>query len=323
MKGIVPARGGAPDLVELREIEPPAVADGTVRIEVHAASVNAADWHLLATLPRLLRRFVAPKAAARGFDLAGVVEAVGSKVSRFKPGDAVFGVAAGAFAELAATTEERLAEKPASLDFEGAAAIPMAGITALQGLRDFGALRPGQRVLVYGAGGGVGTFAVQIAKALGAHVTAVSRRESLERLRAIGADEVVDHEREDFAARDDRYDLFFDVGANRSFADCRRVVRAGGSIVVVGAPKKIPAIVGRMLRARFASRDGVRVVAYTARVRRADLETLRELAEAGKLVPVLDRVVPLNETGEAIRSVGAGGVRGKIVVRVRPSRPRP
>ena len=319
MKAIVQTGYGSPDLLELREVEPPAVGDDTVLVRVHAASVNAADGHLLGRIPHLIGALLRqPRSRVRGFDLAGSVEAVGRRVTRFSPGEPVFGIGVGSFAELSASTEERLAAKPSNLSFEQAAAIPMAATTAIQGLRDTAGLKSGERVLVYGAGGGVGTFAVQIAKALGGRVTAVSRAENLEMLRSIGADAVVDYESEDFAASGDRYELFFDVGANRSFADCRKVVVPGGRVVVAGAPRTIPAIVGRMLRGRLvAATPGPRIESFMARMRHDDLVALKELAEAGRLLPVIDRTCALGEVAEAIRYLGSGRVRGKVVVRVR------
>jgi NADPH:quinone reductase-like Zn-dependent oxidoreductase len=237
MKAIVQDRYGSPDGLQLREIDKPIVGDDRVLVRVRAASVNAADWHLMRRLPHLIALLLGRRASrVRGGDMAGVVEAIGKNVTRFKPGDEVFGAGPGTFAEYATASEDRLAPKPRDLTFEQAAAIPGAGCTALQGLRDKAHVQPGHRVLVYGAGGGVGTFAVQIAKSLGAHVTAVTSTANVGLVRSIGSDEVVDYTKEDFTKRGQRYDVLLDIGANRSFADCRRVLRSNGTLLLVGAP---------------------------------------------------------------------------------------
>jgi NADPH:quinone reductase-like Zn-dependent oxidoreductase len=238
MKAIVQEGYGSPDVLKLREIEMPASGDDGVLVEVHAASVNALDWHLARGVPiflRALEAIGAPKYRIRGVDLAGRVTAVGKNVTRFKPGDAVLGGADGSFAEFAVTTETRLAPKPAGITFEQAATLNIAGLTALQGLRDRARVRASQRVLVNGAGGGVGTFAVQIAKWLGAHVTAVTRAGSIDVVRSLGADEIIDHDAEDFTSSRDRWDVIFDIGGNRPFSrtprNPRRHRRAGGTIL--------------------------------------------------------------------------------------------
>lgn len=318
MKAVVQKGYGSPDGLELREIERPTVGDDGVLVRVCAASVNAADWHLLRRLPHLVGRLMRqPRSDVRGFDLAGRVEAAGRNVTRLKPGDEVFGTGIGAFAEYATASEGRLAARPRNLTFEQAAAIPVAGFTALQGLRDTARLEPGQRVLIYGAGGGVGTFAVQIAKALGAHVTAVSSTRNLDLVRSIGADEAVDYTKEDFAARGQRYDVLFDIGANRSLADCRRVLTPNGILVLAGAPNELWAVVSRLLKARLMSRaGGRRIASFMARATHDDLVVLKELVEAGKLSPVIDRQYPLAEVPEAVRYLGTREARGKVVVRV-------
>jgi NADPH:quinone reductase-like Zn-dependent oxidoreductase len=318
MKAVVQKGYGSPDGLELREIETPTVGDDGVLVRVCAASVNAADWHLLRRLPHLVGRLMRqPRSDVRGFDLAGRVEAAGRNVTRLKPGDEVFGTGIGAFAEYATASEGRLAARPRNLTFEQAAAIPVAGFTALQGLRDTARLEPGQRVLIYGAGGGVGTFAVQIAKALGAHVTAVSSTRNLDLVRSIGADEAVDYTKEDFAARGQRYDVLFDIGANRSLADCRRVLTPNGILVLAGAPNELWAVVSRLLKARLMSRaGGRRIASFMARATHDDLVVLKELVEAGKLSPVIDRQYPLAEVPEAVRYLGTRDARGKVVVRV-------
>jgi NADPH:quinone reductase-like Zn-dependent oxidoreductase len=233
------------------------------------------------------------------------------------PGDEVFGTGTGTFAEHAATSEDHLAPKPRNLTFEQAAAIPVAGFTALQGLRDTARLQPGQRVLVYGAGGGVGTFAVQIARSLGAHVTAVTSARNADLLRSIGAEEVIDYGTEDFARREQRWDIFFDIGANRSFADCRRVLAPSGTLVLAGAPRGLRAVLWRLLKAQLMSRPaGQRIVSFMARARHDDLIRLKELVEAGKLSPVIDRQYPLREVPDALRYLGTRAARGKVVITV-------
>jgi NADPH:quinone reductase-like Zn-dependent oxidoreductase len=251
----------------------------------------------------------------RGADLAGIVEACGRNVLRFKPGDEVFGVARGAFAEYAATTEARLAPKPLRLTFEQAAALPVAGCTAIQGLRK-ARVQPGQRVLIYGAGGGTGTFAVQIAKAFGAHVTAVTRTEHIDLLGSIGADQVIDYTREDFTRRGERYDVIFDIGANRSFSDCQRALTPDGRLVLVGAPKRLGALMARIVEALIMSRLRRGRVMLTARVTQEDLGALKELVEAGKLAPVIDRTYALRDVPKAFQYFGTGRVGGKVVIRV-------
>jgi len=317
MKAIVQNGYGSPDFLELREIEKPVVGDDRVLVRVRAASVNAADWHLMKRLPHLIGMLLRmPRTSVRGGDLAGHVEAVGKNVTRFKPGDEVFGTGLGTFAEYATAFEDRLAPKPRNLTFEQAAAIPVAGFTALQGLRDKAHVQPRQRVLIYGAGGGVGTFAVQIAKSLGAHVTAVSSTRNVDLVRSIGADEVIDYAKEDFTKRGQRYDVLFDIGANRSLTDCRRVLVPNGTLVLVGAPKGLWAILSRLLKAQLLSRIGnQRIASFLARVRQEDLVVLKELVEAGKLSPVIDRQYPLSEVPDAIRYVGTRHARGKVVIR--------
>lgn len=317
MKAIVQT-GYGPDFLELREIDRPSVADDDVLVRVRAASINAFDWGLLRQrLIHVIARLMGSRPSRiRGGDMAGVVEACGRMVTRFKPGDEVFGVARGTFAEYATTTEARIALKPPSVTFEQAAALPVAGCTALQGLRDHARVQAGQNVLVYGAGGGVGTFAVQIAKVLGAQVTAVTRTESLDLLRSIGADHVIDYTLEDFTRRPERYDIVFDIGANRSSAECDRVLAPNGKLALAGAPKKVGALVARMLEAFIVSRFSRRRVLVTARAKPEDLTVLAELVAAGKLAPVIDRTYTLSEVPEAFRHFGSGRVRGKIVIRI-------
>ncbi|HVN74847.1 MAG TPA: NAD(P)-dependent alcohol dehydrogenase [Thermoanaerobaculaceae bacterium] len=317
MKAIVQDRYGSPDFLELREVERPVVGDDQVLVQVHAASVNAADWHLTHRLPHLIGKAMRmPSNRVRGADLAGRVEAVGRNVTRFRPGDEVFGTGSGSFAEYAAASVDRLAPKPATLTFDEAAAIPIAGCTALQGLRDHANVQPGQRVLVYGAGGGVGTFAVQVAKALGADVTAVTCTENVELVRSIGADEVIDYARQDFTRMGGRHDVGFDVGADRSWAEWRRVLDPDGRLVGCGAPSGSLAKLLVLVMMMRKPRPGSRRVAFMARIRHGDLLALKELAESGKLTPVIDRRYALREAPEALRYLGSRRARGKLVITV-------
>ncbi len=317
MKAIVQNGYGSPDVLELRDIETPPVGDDAVLVRVCAASLNAADWHLLGRTPHLIGRLLRVRPSrVRGGDLAGIVEAAGKTVTRFGPGDEVFGVGRGSLAELALATEDRLAPKPTNLTFAEAAALPIAGCTALQGLRDHGRLRPGERVVIYGAGGGVGTLAVQIAKALGARVTAVTAKENLDLLRSLGADAVVDYAAEDFTRREERYDVLFDLGADRPFAECRRVLGPGGRFVLCGAPKGLGAQLSLVIRTMRQPVGGDPRVAFLARVRHEDLLVLRGWVEEGKLSPVIDREYSLSEVPGAMRYLGTRRARGKIVVRV-------
>lgn len=310
---------GSPDVLELRDVEMPRIDDQGVLVRVHAASVNALDWHATRGMPYLIRisdGLRRPRHSVRGVDLAGRVEAVGQDVMRLKPGDEVFGGSNGSFAEYTATTPDRLAPKPTRFTHEQAAALHVGGLTALQGLRDKAQLQPGQSALINGAGGGVGTFAVQIAKWLGAHVTAVTRTESIDMVRSIGADEVIDHRTEDFTRRRGRYDVIFDIGGNRPLADCRRVLAKDGILVAVGAPT------GRWLApaTRFAKAAALspfvrqRLVPFISKNDSAGLALLKELAEAGRIRAVIDRQYALSEAAEAIRYVGEGHARGKVII---------
>jgi NADPH:quinone reductase-like Zn-dependent oxidoreductase len=322
MKAIVQDRYGSPDVLALRDVETPPIDDHGVLVEVHAASVNALDWHTTRGMPYLIRMdegFRKPRHSVRGVDLAGRVVAVGKHVARLKPGDEVFGGSTGSFAEYAATTEDRLAPKPSGFTYEQAAALHVAGMTALQGLCEKAQLQAGQRVLINGAGGGVGTFAVQIAKWLGAHVTAVTRAESIDVVRSIGADEIIDHRSEDFTRRGERYDVLFDIGGNRPFAHCRRVVARNGTIVAVGGPAgRWLAPATRMFKALALSPFvSQRLVPFLSKNDRVSLARLAELSEAGKISPVIDRRYALTGVPEAVRYLGAGRARGKIVITVR------
>jgi len=317
MKAIVQDRYGSPDGLKLREIAKPFAGETQVLVRVRAASVNAADWHLMQRLPHLIGRMLGmPSSRVRGGDLAGQVEAVGKNVTRFTPGDEVFGVGIGAFAEYATAFEDRLAPKPRNLTFEQAAAIPVAGCSALQGLRDKGQVQAGQSVLIYGAGGGVGTFAVQIAKWLGARVTAVTSTRNVDLMRSIGADQVIDYTREDFTQRGERYEVLFDIGANRSYADWQRVLAPSGKLVLCGAPSGLGAALWSLVKAQLLPRGRSQRIGFLARVRHDDLVVLKELVEAGKLSPVIDRQYPLSGIPDALRYLGTRQARGKVVISV-------
>ena len=324
MKALVQDGSGSADVLHLREIEKPAVADDRILVKVHAASVNAADYHMvhggriISVIATLLRQ---PRpSAVRGADVAGVVEAVGKDVVNLRPGDEVFGIGTGTWAEYATGTERSLLPKPARASFVEAGAVGVAGLTALQGLRDHAQVRPGQRVLIYGAGGGVGTFAVQIAKALGTHVTAVTGPRNMDIVRPLRADELVDYTTEDVAKRAVRYDAILDVAATLSFADLRRMLVPGGTLVCAGAPKRggLLGVLARLAAVAFRSRVlRQRVVMFMAHVRREDLAYLKELIEAGQLQPVIDRTYSLAEGREAVRYAMSGQGRAKVVITMR------
>jgi NADPH:quinone reductase-like Zn-dependent oxidoreductase len=320
MKAIVRDRYGSPDVLELREIPQPALADEGVLVRVHAASVNPFDWHMLTGTPYLVRTQAGlrkPKSELTGVDFAGTVEAVGKKVTRFQPGDEVYGGRAGAFAEFVCA-RQTVAPKPPSLTFEQAAAVPMAGITALQALRDKGRIRAGQKVLINGASGGVGTFGVQIAKAFGADVTGVCSTRNVELVRSIGADHVIDYTREDFTRSGQRYDLILDVACNHSWSDCKRALTEDGISVVAGGPKTNRWIgpMGVVIRRRLASLPGKRklVAPFLAKLNTDDLLALNGLLEAGKVTPVVEKRYPLAETAAALAYVGDGHAQGKVVI---------
>ncbi|HEX6644583.1 MAG TPA: NAD(P)-dependent alcohol dehydrogenase [Gemmatimonadales bacterium] len=326
MKAIVRDGYGPPDILALEEIAVPAVGDGDVLVRIRAASLNAFDWHMLRGEPGIVRAMAglrAPKSRRLGADLAGVVEAVGKNVKRFRPGMEVFGYGDGAFAEYVAEPEDHFAPIPANFTFEQAAALPMAGISALQGLRDAGELRAGQTVLVNGASGGVGTFAVQIARALGAEVTGVCSTRNLELVRSLGAAHAVDYTREDFTRSGARYDLILDIADTHSLADYRRALAPEGILVSLGASggpgqqagtaKIMSGAVEAKVRS-LLSRQKFRL--YMARLTREDLVVLRDLAEAERITPVIDRTYRLEAVPEAIRYLEKGHARGKVVVAV-------
>ena len=332
MKAIVRNTYGSPDVLELQEVEKPDLANDDVLVRVRAASVNRGDWYSLTGTPYVARMqlgLLKPKTNRLGVDFAGTVEAVGRDVTQFRAGDEVFGGGEGAFAEYvcvsaAAPLRRRfpsfiVAPKPANLAFEEAAAVPVAALTALQGLRDKGQLQPGQQVIINGASGGVGTFAVQIAKALGAEVTAVCSTRNVELVRSLGADHVIDYTREDFTRSDQRYDLMLDVAGSRSWTECRRILNPQAILVIVGAPKGNPLIgpLSHIVKVRLAAlRNSQKVVFFVANMNKADMEVLRELLEAGKVTPVIDRRYELSEIADALRYMGDGHAQGKIVITV-------
>ena len=325
MKAIVCRRYGIPEALLLEDVEKPTPADGEVLIQVRAASLNAYDWGLIRGRPRVLRFMVGlrkprPGLNRPGRDVAGRIESVGRNVTRFKPGDDVFGLCRGSLAEYACTPESYVAAKPANVSFEAAAAIPIAGLTALQGLRA-GRIQAGQRVLINGATGGVGTFAVQFAKSFGADVTGVCSTGNVEMVSSIGADRVVDYTREDFTRSGQRYDLIYDLVTNHPYSECRRVLNPRGLIVAAGGGGSDGRMFGRRLvrmltgalMSRFMSQ---KVVLNMTRMKQADLVTLGGLLESRKATPVIDSRHRLSETSEAFRRLATGHARGKIVVTV-------
>ncbi|MEU0560830.1 NAD(P)-dependent alcohol dehydrogenase [Dactylosporangium sp. NPDC006015] len=325
MKAIVQDRYGPSDVLRVGEVEPPAAGDGEVLVRVQAASVNARDWHVMRGDPYVARvafGLGAPKVRVRGTDFAGRVEAVGAGVTRFRPGDEVYGEVDAAFAEYvrvpAAGAVDR---KPANVTFEQAAAVPLAGNTALMGLRDEAGVRPGQRVLVNGASGGVGTFAVQLAKAFGAHVTGVCSTRNVDLVRSLGADRVIDYTVADFVREGGPYDVVFDLVGNRSLAEFRRVLTPTGTLVLSGGGVSeggsLFGPVGLITRGRVVSRFvRHRVRVLTAVPGRENLATLRELIESGAVTPVIDRTFTLGEAAEAVRYLEMDHARAKVVITV-------
>jgi NADPH:quinone reductase-like Zn-dependent oxidoreductase len=312
MQAVMYHRYGSPDVLELQEIQKPTPTEEQVLIRVCAASVNPYDWHFLRGTPSLLRLFLGmrkPKSPRLGADVAGIVEAVGARVAQFKPGDLVFGTAKGSFAEYACAAASELAVKPQEISFEQAACLPIAGITALQGLRDKGKVQAGQRVLINGAAGGVGTFAVQVAKSLGARVTGVCSTRN-----------AIDYTQEDFARPGQQYDLLFDLVGNRPLADYLRALRPHGTYISCGGggPDRstwnlLAGLIANAVQSRFVSQ---KMPGLLAKVNREDLTILADLVRGGKVVPVIDRTYSLGETAAAVRYVESGHVRGKVVIAV-------
>ena len=326
MKAIVQDRYGSPDVLEFRDVEPPAASGDEVLVRVHAASVNAYDWHVMRGDPYLARLtgigLTGPGRRIRGRDFAGTVEAVGRDVRRFRPGDEVYGdlgTADGAFAEYVCAPESLMETKPANLTFEQAAAVPLAGLTALKGLRDIGKLQAGQHVLINGASGGVGTFAVQIAKSMGATVTGVCRTRNVELVRSLGADHVVDYTEGDFTRNGEQYDLVFDLVGNHSLTGLRRALSPGGTIVLSGGGVfrggSLAGPMWLMIRAKLRApfvRD--RLLVLTTTPDGEILATLRRLAESGGFTPVVDRTYSLDQVPDAIRYVETEHARAKVVI---------
>lgn len=322
MKAIIQEGQGSFDVLHLREIDRPVLENDRVLVRVHAASVNAADYHsvhggwLVQVVGKLMRAKTFP---VPGTDVSGVVEAVGQDVTGLKVGDEVFGGARGSYAEYTTGTERTLLLKPRNISFAEAGAVCIAGVTALQGLRDKGGLKSGQRVLIHGAGGGVGTFAVQIAKALGAHVTAVTGPRNIEIVRSLAPDALVDYTKEDITRRGERYDVVLDIASTRSLGSMRRIVAPDGMLVLVGASKGgwigvFARIIAALIRARVLKQ---RIVFYVAQLEHDDLAFLKELMETGKLRPQIEKEYPLSETVEAFRYAGSGQARAKVVITIR------
>lgn len=325
MKAIVYTQYGSPDVLSLQEVEKPTPKDNEVLIKIHAASTNAYDWHIMRADPflaRFAKGLFKPKNTIPGADIAGVVEAVGRNVKQFKPGDAVYGDLAscgdGAFAEYVAAPESAMSPKPTNLTFEEAAAVPMAAVTALQSLRDVIRLQPGQKLLINGASGGVGTFAVQIAKVLGAEVTAVCSTTKIEMVRALGADHVIDYTKEDFTQGNQRYDAILGVNGYHPLSAYKRVLTPQGIYAMAGGTTA--QIFEALLLGSFMSRSGQKMTTVTAHPNQKDLIYLKELIEADKVKPVIDRCYPLSETADAIRYLEKGHARGKIIITVTDSK---
>src|ERR671915_551273 len=323
MKAIVQDEYGSPDVLELRDIDKPEIGDDEVLVGVHAAGVDRSVWHIMTGLPYLMRLggygLRTPKNPVLGMEVSGVVEALGKNVSRFQPGDEVFGIGKGSYAEYARGPEDKLAPKPENLTFEQAAVVAISGSAALQGLRDHGRVEPGQEVLIIGASGGVGTFGVQIAKALGAHVTGVCSTRKVEMVRSIGADHVIDYTREDFAQSGQRYDLILDIGGNSSLSRLRRALAPRGTLVIVGGEGGGRWLGGtdRQLRATILSPFvGQKLGTFVNNENHEDLLVLKELIESGKVTPIIDRTYPLAEVPEAIRYLEGGHARGKVLITV-------
>jgi NADPH:quinone reductase-like Zn-dependent oxidoreductase len=321
MKAIVSPKYGSPDVLQFKEVAIPAPKDDEVLIKVHAASVNAYDWHCLTADFALIRLMggglLKPKNPRPGEDVAGMVEAVGRNVQRFKPGDEVFGdlceCGSGGFAEYVCGRENALVLKPANMTFQQAAAVPMAAVTALHGLRDVGHIQPGQKVLINGASGGVGTFAVQIAKSFGAEVTAVCSTRNLEQARNLGADYVIDYTQDDFTCSGQRYDLIFAANGYHPLSAYKRALNPTGTYVVAGG--SLAQIMQAMILGRWMSRTGgKKMAALTSRPKQRDLDFIKRLLENGKVIPVIDRCYPLSDVAEALRYLGEGHAKGKIII---------
>jgi NADPH:quinone reductase-like Zn-dependent oxidoreductase len=329
MRAIVQDRYGSTDALEPRDVKTPVAGRDEVLLRVQAAGVDQGVWHLMAGLPYMVRMMGfglrAPRDRVRGVDVAGRVEVVGANVTDLEPGDEVFGTCEGSFAEYACAARDKVALRPANLAAVQAAAVPISGCTALQGLRDKGEIQAGQRVLVIGAGGGVGTFAVQLAKAFGAEVTGVCSTAKVDLVRSIGADHAIDYTREDFTDGPERYDLILDTAGNRSLSSLRRALARRGTLVIVGGEgggRWTGGFERQILRAPMLSLFvGQQLRPLTSTAGREDLSILKELIEAGKVVPVIDKTYPLPEVANAIRDMRAGHARGKLVIAIAPTDP--
>jgi NADPH:quinone reductase-like Zn-dependent oxidoreductase len=322
LKAITYHRYGSPDVLDFEEVDEPVAKDDEVLIRVRAASVNPRDWHFMRGLPYIMRPIGLriPKDGGFGSDVAGQVEAVGKAVTRFRPGDEVFAhVLSGGFAEYTCVSEDVLGRKPANLTFEQAAAVPLAALTALQGLRDHGQIQAGQKVLIIGASGGVGTFAVQLGKSFGAEVTGLCSTRNLDLVRSIGADHVIDYTKEDFTQSGQKYDLIFQLAGTRSPSDCRRALTSKGKLILSSGESDgrwigpLDRIIKAVVLSPFVSQ---RLGPFEAKRSKEDLQVLKELIESGKVSPVIDRTYPLSETAEAVRYLEEGHARGKVVITV-------
>lgn len=320
MKAIVYTKYGPPDVLQLKEVEKLTTSDDEVLIKVRAASVNPFDWHSLRGTPFIVRivagGLLKPKHKILGIDVAGRIEAIGRNVKQFQPGDEIFGGAHGAFAEHVCARENALVLKPASMTFEEAAAVPVAALTVLQGLHDNGQIQPGQKVLIHGASGGVGTFAVQIAKSFGAEVTAVCSTRNLDMVRSIGADQVIDYTQEDFTKNGQRYDLILAVAGDRSILEYKRALSPKGTWVLIGGSSVARFFQAMLLGPLISMTGSKKMGAMMTKVNQKDLVFVKELLEAGKVVPVIDRRYTLSEVPEALRYLGEGHARGKVVITV-------
>ena len=325
MQAVLQYQYGSAEVMQLRNVDKPELGAGQVLVRVRAAGVNPADWAVMSGLPYIARPVYGlrkPKNAVRGTDVAGVVEAVGNNVTRFHVGDDVFGASKGSYAEYAAASEDELALKPANLTFEEAAAVPMAGLVALQAIRDHGMVEAGHKVLINGASGGIGTFAVQIAKAFGAEVTAVVSTRNVDVVGSIGADHVIDYTREDFTRSGQKYDFILDNVSNHSLSDLRRALAPTGTLIPNGGnfANRWFSSAGRLMRGAVLFRFGSQKLGnFLVKTNHEDLVALKDLIEAGKVTPVMDRTYPLSKTSQALGHVGEGHAQGKTAITIAPA----
>ncbi len=318
MKAIVHYKYGLPDVLQLIETQKPIPTADEVLVHVHAASVNPVEWYGMTGFPlaRPSAGWLKPTDPRLGADFSGVVESVGANVTDFRAGDKIFGTTTGAFAEYVCALKS-IALKPANVSFEQAASVPIAGLTALQGLRDHGKIQRGKKVLINGASGGVGTFAVQIAKAFGTEVTAVCSPGNVEMIRSLGADRVIDYKNEDFTRNGERYDLVFDVAGSRSWSEYKRILKPDATFVLVGAKKGFPIIgpLAGVLRIFIGARlSGKKIAFFIAKITRQDLEAMKDLIESGKVTPIVEQSYPLSQAADAMRHLGTGHAKAKITI---------